>query len=96
MNYGHHFVFGSSNYSTAVHSVPAEGIFTPKEAQAFDQKIDDGKPATGLVIARSGVVTYVWGDPNACTTSASNTDFTGVYNTAGSAASCSFIIKTEK
>jgi len=86
MNYGNVFVFGK-----AVGALTGEPIFTPAEAFAFDQKIDDGKPATGLAIARNNAL---FGDVNACTTSINANDYTGEYNTTSSVVSCSFNIKT--
>ncbi len=88
MNYGNQFTFGLERGNNQ----PYSPIFTPAEAQAFDDKIDDGKPATGLVIAV--MPNYSWGNVNSCTTSANNHDYTGIYRTTHNTISCSFVIKT--
>jgi hypothetical protein len=89
MNYGNSLWFGTNAIS---HNRPDDGVFTPAEALAFDQKIDDGKPATGLVISTSQA--YAWGVTNACTTSNNQFDYTGSYKTTHNTVSCSMIIKT--
>ena len=94
MNYGNMFWLGK----LASASRPQEGFFTPKEAYSFDKKIDDGRPATGFVMMRSALTgaltTAYWGQPNDCTTSTSSSDYSGTYDTAHTAASCSFMIKS--
>lgn len=88
MNYSNTFWLGKETTNRT--SGP---LFTPAEAYAFDTKIDDGKPGSGLVIARSR---YAWTTTNACSTSISDTDYTGNYN-SGAAINelvCSFHIKT--
>jgi len=86
-NYGQSFRLGSK-VPNAGASYP---IFTPAEAFAFDQKIDDGKPASGIAYATNPI--YPFGNQDACTTSVNDTDFTGNYNFSSVAISCSFYIK---
>lgn len=95
MNYWHLFWFGiTSTHLGQVHR-PQTAVFTPKEALAFDQKIDDGRPAKGLVIMRTSFGDQIsWGTPDACSTSTSSTDYEGEYNTASDVVSCAFMIKT--
>lgn len=71
---------------------PQKEAFTPTEALTIDKKIDDGKPAAGLVIMRTW--TYTWGQADSCTTSTSNIDFNGNYNTSSKVISCALMIKS--
>ena len=47
-DYGNNFSFGSSNAGFETDSA----AISPSEAYAVDLKIDDGKPATGFIVAR--------------------------------------------
>ncbi len=96
MNYGNAFYLGSLQtgwrYGTA--------FLTPAEAMAFDQKLDDGMPASGFMIASNnaqveiGYNSYQFGTANSCVISTSQYDLTGAYKVSHSTKSCSFIIKT--
>lgn len=61
-------------------SWPYTPLLKPEEAWNIDTKLDDGKPATGKIIAR------YWN--NACATSTSNTDYTGNYKLSDSSLQC--------
>ncbi len=92
INYGNLFWLGKETGHR-----PQANLFTPREAFAVDQKIDDGKPASGFVIMRSdlgGAVDSSWGTANSCTTSTSATDFNGVYNISVTSTPCAFMIKS--
>jgi prepilin-type N-terminal cleavage/methylation domain-containing protein len=88
MNYGNFFWFGMQRTLY----FPYGDVFTPSEALAVEQKIDDGKPGTGMVIMRQN--TYGWNNPNSCTTSTGKTDYTGNYRTNVVLKSCAFMIKS--
>ncbi len=90
-NYGNIFVLGK----TRIDSFPYNGAFTPAEALAIDQKIDDSKPATGFIMMQSvfNNAGVAWGNVNSCTTSINNTDYTGDYKTGVTILVCSLIIK---
>jgi hypothetical protein len=67
---------------------------TPVDAFSMDTKMDDGIPGTGKWIANS-TGSNIWANAAACTTSTSNTDYTGTYRTTiTDTASCSFYIMT--
>jgi prepilin-type N-terminal cleavage/methylation domain-containing protein len=90
INYGNLFWLGKQTTHR-----PQANLFTPKEAFAVDQKIDDGRPASGFVIMRSdGIGGSAWGEANACTTSTSATDFNGIYNISVTSTPCAFMIKS--
>lgn len=89
--YGNMFWFGEQWLPAGGHRTQYS-VFTPIEAMSVDQKIDDGKPATGWFVIRSNEIPF--GSAGACSTSTSNADFTGVYNTSSSVKSCAFMIKT--
>lgn len=95
MNYGHIFWFGIvTPHLGSIHR-PQAAVFTPAEAYAFDQKIDDGRPAKGMVIMKGSFGDEItWGTPDACSTSISATDYEGEYNTSSKAVSCAFMIKS--
>lgn len=82
LTYGNSFEFGGQS---AVD--PYLPILKPEEAWNIDTKIDDGKPATGKVIARH------WN--NACATSSSNTDYTGSYNLASNVLQCALFFRQQ-
>jgi prepilin-type N-terminal cleavage/methylation domain-containing protein len=90
INYGNLFWLGKLQTHR-----PQGNFFTPGEAFAFDQKIDDGRPAGGFVIMRSdGIGGSAWGEANACTTSTSANDFNGIYNISVTSTPCAFMIKS--
>ena len=68
--------------------VPIGGVLKPEELWNIDTKMDDGKPAQGKIWARS---TGVWSAADACTTSASITDYAGNYRLSNAAPSCSIM-----
>lgn len=89
-NLGNQLAYGG----VVANSKPTTAILTPVDAFSMDTKMDDGVPGTGKWIANS-TGSAVWGNAAACTTSTSNTDYTGAYRTTISdVASCSFYIIT--
>jgi len=86
------FLFSGWRYGTA--------FLTPAQAFALDQKLDDGTPTGGFMIASTvapneiSFDAYQFGTANSCTTSANQNVFTGTYKTSHSTPSCGFIIKT--
>ncbi len=76
------------------------GFLTPAQAMALDQKIDDGTPTGGFMIAGTvapadiGFDAYQFGTAKSCTTSIDQYDFTGTYKVSHSTPSCGFLIKT--
>lgn len=66
-------------------------ILKPEEAWNIDTKVDDGKPGTGRLIMRSD--SNAWGTANSCSTSTSNTDYTGDYRLSVSAVSCALMYR---
>lgn len=94
MNYGNMFWLGQESSG-----VTLGGAFTPTEALAIDQKIDDGKPGKGYILPRSITDAYAqtnipWGSANACTTSVDYKDYDGDYKTSVDQKVCSFFIKS--
>ncbi|MCK0197382.1 prepilin-type N-terminal cleavage/methylation domain-containing protein [Ancylobacter sp. 6x-1] len=65
-------------------NIPNTAVLLPDEAWNIDVKLDDGKPGTGFIIPQ-------WRAANQCTTSSSNTDYTGTYNMSSSTVYCSFL-----
>jgi len=64
-------------------------ILTPSENYNIDQKIDDGKPATGRFIARYwSIVNSTTHTSTSCTNAATDTDFTADYNLTNTTISC--------
>lgn len=68
--------------AAAPNSWPGYGIITPEELYAIDSKIDDGKPATGSVMA------FLWGG---CTLAANQNDSTADYKLANKSVACAII-----
>lgn len=101
MKYDNIFWFGSVQAER-----PQHNAMVPEDAWNIDTKLDDGKPATGIIIARSqqdpswagytSGADPVWGMPNACTTSTSKDDLTGNYNVASPVIACAFMIRTQQ
>ena len=82
VNYGNDLTFGSQQVGS-VASNPT--VLKPEEAWNIDTKLDDGMPGTGKVIVRSF---NSWGS-GSCSTSASETDYTGVYRLTNTSPACS-------
>ncbi len=78
LNYGNVLAFGATSPGT----ITIAGILKPDEAARLDTKMDDGKPATGKMIAVEDGG-FSSSASAKCTTSASATDYTGTYNTSG-------------
>lgn len=74
--YGNHFVFGADTAS-----VNDDPILKPEDAWNIDTKIDDGKPATGNVIAK-------W--YSICTNATGVSDTASTYTLTSSAVGCGF------
>ena len=87
-DYGNAMVFGG----VSAGDLPLAGALTPDEAWRIDTKIDDGKPASGSIIAVEATgPTVGFTNTNAaakCTTSSSNTDYIGVYNVSNKPKAC--------
>lgn len=83
INYGNAFLYGG--YS--VDAAPRSSLLKPEELWNIDLKLDDGRPAYGKVIARSS------GSITRCTTSTSNSDFTGDYKLSDPTVQCSMYIR---
>ncbi len=66
-------------------SWPFAPAFKPEDAWNIDTKMDDGKPGTGRVLPRDD---EGFGGTNPCTTSTSNTDYSGSYNLSNTALAC--------
>lgn len=75
MDYGNEFDFGAANPGDRTY----EPALNPEEAWNIDTKLDDGKPASGRIIAvfRTG-----------CVNGANNTDTSAPYNLTNTAVSC--------
>ncbi len=81
-SYGNDFSFGAFKTGSAT-DYPS--ILLPEEAWNIDTKLDDGYPGTGKIFVRS----YgSWG-ASSCSTSTSDTDYTGVYNVSYKQRQCS-------
>ncbi|MFZ4542094.1 MAG: type II secretion system protein [Rickettsiales bacterium] len=86
MDYGSALHLGGQTAGT----VTETAVIRPEEAWNIDTKIDDGKPGTGKLIAKeNGNFTLAVGVK--CTTSTSQTDYTGSYSLANTALICSLI-----
>ena len=72
-NYGNVFIIGTA---TSPGQAASPNILTSTDAWNIDTKLDDGAPGTGKVLVRSW---NAWGS-SSCSTSTSQTDYTGVYN----------------
>jgi prepilin-type N-terminal cleavage/methylation domain-containing protein len=64
-------------------NIPVENVLKPEEAWNIDAKLDDGKPATGRILAR-------FNGTNNCTNATSNTDYASTYYLVQPAIMCSF------
>ena len=73
---------------------PTNAKITPVDAFTIDTKADDGMPAAGNWIANQAGSGAVIGNAAGCTTSASNSDYTGSYRTSLTGILCSFFIIT--
>ncbi len=81
--YGNALIFGG----TVSGSLPRGSILKPEEAWNIDTKMDDGKPGTGKILAFE-IANFA--NANACTTSASTTDYAGTYALSRTSLACSF------
>ena len=85
MNYGNRFMFGA----TAANSWNNTYVLKPEEAWNIDTKLDDGKPATGTIIAMAF--------PDICASADDGTseltDFVASYRLNTTSVSCSLLIK---
>jgi prepilin-type N-terminal cleavage/methylation domain-containing protein len=88
-NLGNMLAFGASMGSNS--GAPINAVLNPTDAFFVDTKADDGLPGTGKWLA-NGTGGGNFGTATACTTSASGTDYTGVYRASISAVACSFFI----
>ena len=59
------------------------GVLLPQDAWNIDTKMDDGKPGTGIVMSN-------W---SSCTSSASNSDFSGSYSLTATTKACTLLRK---
>ena len=87
LDYGHVFWFGSPS----IHR-PQSDILKPEEAWNVDTKVDDGRPATGSVIARSD---RPWLHPTNCTTSTSFSDYAGLYSLSSTTMGCALMFRQQ-
>ncbi len=78
-DYQRYFMVGAQRSSTT----PAGAIFRPADALSIDQKLDDGRPATG------GVIALYWN--NACSNGSSNTDTASTYRASDASAQCALV-----
>jgi len=83
VDYGHSMVIGSLDNSNVV---PTTGFMKAEDAYLIDMKMDDGMPASGLILPTIAL----WG---VCTTAANTTDTTARYNLGNSASSCGIIFR---
>ena len=81
--YGHVIVLSGRNSSTGT---PVTPVLTTSEALSFDQKFDDGLPATGTILAPTPSLLA-----NCATTSVSGT---AVYKVSSSGNQCFLILET--
>lgn len=80
--YGGYFIFGAS----LTGNFPLVSILKPEELWNIDTKLDDGKPGTGIVLARDN---GAFGSAsNTCTTSTSQTDYSGTYSLTNTNVRC--------
>jgi prepilin-type N-terminal cleavage/methylation domain-containing protein len=86
VDYQNTLIFGGTTPGTA----PFNSILKPEDAWNIDTKMDDGMPGTGKVIAHEFQGIGFGGQPTACTTSTSGTDYSGKYNLANANVACSF------
>ena len=77
--------------SQVANTITQGNILKPEEAWNIDTKIDDGKPGTGKFIARENA-TWAGAAASKCTTSSSQTDYTGTYNLSATGINCAFQI----
>lgn len=74
-DYGNTYRFGAKNTAA-----PGGAVLKPEEAWGIDTKLDDGRPASGTVIA------MYW--DNSCSTSTANNDYTGTYKLTDNSVRC--------
>lgn len=87
MDYGSVYDFGAESATTQ----PNNPVFTPEEAYGIDVKIDDGKPAYGMVIA------YYWNNQCAAADDGShaNNDLQASYKLSEPATLCALIFRNQ-
>jgi len=81
-DYGNALILGAR----VAGGIPNGAALKPEDAWNIDLKLDDGKPGSGRVVARSSVA---WGGSSPCTSSASMTDYAGNYTITASTVTCS-------
>jgi prepilin-type N-terminal cleavage/methylation domain-containing protein len=79
LDYGNAFMFGAAAPTDYTYNPSLK----PEEAWNIDTKLDDGKPATGKVIARYWATT-----PTSCSMTTAKTDLTGNYTLSNSSTLC--------
>jgi prepilin-type N-terminal cleavage/methylation domain-containing protein len=72
-NYQNTLILGGNAASSIINTARLK----PEEAQSIDAKLDDGRPASGLMLVREGTA---FNTATSCTTSTSSTDYDGKYN----------------
>ena len=82
-DYGNYFSFGL----TLTGATPLLSVIKPEEAWNIDTKMDDGRPSTGKILARENA-TWTGASTSKCTTSTSQTDYTGTYNLSVTGINC--------
>jgi hypothetical protein len=80
MDYGNYFIFGGQ----ITGSQPKGIILKPEEAWNVDTKLDDGKPATGKVVARGWNNTCAAADDG----SSADNDFVASYRISDTTLQC--------
>ena len=83
-DYGNILGFGGK----LINSFYASNALKPEEAWNIDTKIDDGKPGTGKLIVRENGSFNNPALSTQCTTSTTNSDYTGNYNLTNSSVIC--------
>jgi prepilin-type N-terminal cleavage/methylation domain-containing protein len=87
-NYENTFAIGAE---TSAQGAPEEAFLKPEEAWNIDTKFDDGRPGTGKVFALNGGGAG-FNNVVSCTTSTSNTDYTGSYRLNQNNVRCSLYL----
>lgn len=97
-HYGHILAMAYDPYFYTT-EINRPGYLTPVELAGFDTKFDDGKPATGIIVAALGYVSTQYNDTQACAMKANLSavadadDDDAVYNMALDGHLCVFIIR---
>ncbi len=88
-DWGNLYWFGSVG---AINNRPQSSALTPEEAWNIDTKTDDGRPGLGKVLMRSD---NAWGNAAACSTSTSQTDYSGDYALTVKSKVCALMIRKQ-